>query len=148
MRAVVQRVRNASVCVSGDLVAEIGAGLLVFVGVGKNDDESSAAWMARKLSGLRIFADAEGRFDNSVADIEGDVLIVSQFTLYADTRKGRRPSFADASSGDDAARLYQRVISELRALEIPAHGGRFGADMQVALVNDGPVTILLESPAG
>lgn len=146
MRAVVQRVSSAGVSVDGATIAEIGAGLLVLVGVRVGDVEADAHWLAEKIATLRIFADPAGRFDRSVTDVAGEVLAVSQFTLYADARKGRRPSFSQALRGDEAVALYDAFVARLRVLGVAARTGRFGADMQVTLINDGPVTIILDSP--
>ena len=145
MRVVVQRVAEASVAVDGKVEGEIGPGLLALVGFAPGDGLPATAWMARKLLGLRVFADEEGRMNRSVDEIDGDVLVVSQFTLYGDARKGRRPSFVHAARPDVAFPLYESFLAELRVLA-PGRvaSGRFGADMQVALVNDGPVTLVLE----
>jgi len=140
-------VQRAAVAVAGETVGEIERGLLVLVGVRRGDGPADAAWIARKLAGLRIFADDQGRFDRSLTDIGGAALVVSQFTLYADTRKGRRPSFVEALGGDEAERLYLEVVEQLRGDGVAVQTGRFGADMQVSLINDGPVTIILDSPA-
>ena len=145
MRAVVQRVLRASVRIDGRAAAEIGRGLLVLLGVGRHDDARAADWTADKMAGLRIFADAAGKFDRSVSEIGGAVLVVSQFTLYGDTRKGRRPSFSSAADPRLAEPLYLRVVERLRGLGIETHHGVFGADMQVELVNDGPVTLIVAS---
>ena len=139
MRALVQRVARASVTVAGERVAEIGPGLLVLLGVRRGDGEDEADRLVRKLLALRIFEDDEGRMNRSVRDVGGDVLCVSQFTLYGDARRGNRPSFVDAAPPEEAEPLYERVRAALGA-----QGGRFGARMAVALVNDGPVTLLLE----
>jgi D-tyrosyl-tRNA(Tyr) deacylase len=144
VRAVVQRVSRASVSVEGRVVARIGAGLLVLLGVAADDGEAGADWMAEKLLGLRIFANDAGKFDRSVAEVGGEVLVVSQFTLYADTRKGRRPSFTGAAAPELAAPLYERVVERIgRAVRVQP--GVFGAHMDVELVNDGPVTIIVDS---
>jgi D-aminoacyl-tRNA deacylase len=140
LRAVVQRVGEASVTVDGELVGRIGPGLLVLLGVHRDDGEAQADRIAEKLLALRVFPDAEGRMNRSVADVGGEVLCVSQFTLYGDTRKGTRPSFGDAAPGDVAEPLYERVRERLRA-----EGGVFGARMEVSLVNDGPVTLVVET---
>ena len=140
MRALVQRVTRASVAVDGERVAAIGPGLLVLLGVHRDDDEQTADRVARKLLALRVFEDDEGRMNRSVADSGGEVLCVSQFTLLGDTRKGNRPSFVDAAPPERAEPLYERVRSALGA-----QGGRFGARMEVELTNDGPVTIVVES---
>jgi D-tyrosyl-tRNA(Tyr) deacylase len=146
MRALLQRVSSASVRVDGEVVGQIGAGLLVFLGVAIGDGEGDARWLADKVAALRIFADDEGRMNRSVLDAGGAILAVSQFTLYADTRKGRRPSFVQAQGGDSAAALYENFVSCLRRTGAAVQTGRFGADMQVALINDGPVTIIVDSP--
>ena len=135
-----QRVSEASVHVGGEPISEIGPGLLVLLGVRDGDTEDDADRVARKLLTLRIFEDDEGRMNRSVTDTAGEVLCVSQFTLYGDTRKGNRPSFVDAARPEQAEPLYERVRATLGA-----HGGRFGAQMSVRLVNDGPVTVLVES---
>jgi D-tyrosyl-tRNA(Tyr) deacylase len=139
MRALVQRVREASVRVGGEEVARIGPGLLVLLGVRRGDTEAEADRIAAKLLALRIFEDADGKMNLSVRDTGGEVLCVSQFTLYGDSRKGNRPSFVDAAPPEEAERLYERVRESLAA-----RGGVFGARMAVALVNDGPVTLLIE----
>jgi D-tyrosyl-tRNA(Tyr) deacylase len=135
------------VSVDGRTSGEIGRGLLVLLGVARQDDARAADWMAEKLVGLRIFEDEAGKFDRSVNDVGGEVLIGSQFTRYADTRKGRRPSFAAAADPALAEPLYRRVIERVRALGIATEHGVFGAHMEVELVNDGPVTVIVESPA-
>jgi D-tyrosyl-tRNA(Tyr) deacylase len=140
VRAIVQRVSNADVSVDGEAVSAIGPGLLVLLGVHREDTEEQADKMARKLAALRIFEDDDGRMNRSVADTGGQILCVSQFTLYGDTRNGNRPGFADAAPGEQAEPLYERVRTALGA-----EGGRFGAHMQVNLVNDGPVTLLMET---
>lgn len=145
MRAVVQRVSSARVTVEGETTGAIEAGLLVYLGIGPEDDDREVAWLTSKVAELRIFPDEQGRFDRSVADISGSVLVVSQFTLYADTRKGRRPSFTDAAPPEVAAPLVERVMDALRERGLAVEGGRFGAHMLVDAVNDGPVTILLDS---
>lgn len=146
MRAVVQRVTGALVTVGGDRVAEIDRGLLVLVAVAQGDREADGAWLAAKLVDLRIFADEAGKFAKSVREIGGAILVVSQFTLYADTRKGRRPSFTAAAAPDLAEQLYEGVVRHIDQAGVPVHHGRFGADMQVCLTNDGPVTLILDSP--
>ena len=145
MRAVVQRVSQASVTVGDEVVGAIGHGLLILLGIGVGDSEAEARLLAEKTANLRIFADEEGRFNRSLLDIGGEALVVSQFTLYADTRRGRRPSFSDAAPPEIAAPLVDIFADELRRLGVAVSTGRFGAMMQVALVNDGPVTILLDS---
>jgi D-tyrosyl-tRNA(Tyr) deacylase len=139
VRAVVQRVSEASVSVDGETVAEIGPGLLVLLGVRGGDTEEDADKLARKLLALRIFEDADGKMNRSVADAQGELLCVSQFTLYADARKGNRPSFVEAAPPEEAEPLYERVRDALGA-----KGGRFGARMRVELVNDGPVTLVID----
>ena len=145
MRAVLQRVSRAEVTVEGKQVAAIGRGYLVLLGVTHGDDDSDARYIADKIASLRLFEDEAGKINRGITDIDGAVLVVSQFTLYADCRKGRRPSFTDAAPPEVADRLYQRVAEMLREAGLPVQTGVFGAHMQVALVNDGPVTILLDS---
>lgn len=140
VRAVVQRVSSASVSVDGELVASIGPGLLVLLGVRIGDGAAEADWIARKLDALRVFEDAEGKMNLSVRDVGGDVIVVSNFTLYGDARRGNRPSFIDAARPEGAEPLVERVRDRLGA-----QGGVFGARMRVELVNDGPVTIVLET---
>lgn len=142
MKALVQRVSSAAVTVEGEEIAAIGGGLLVLLGVGRSDSEADADWIARKIAALRVFEGPSGHMDRSVTDVEGEVLCVSQFTLYGDARRGTRPSFAEAAPPELAEPLYERVRQALAA-----QGGRFGAHMGVSLVNDGPVTLLIESPA-
>jgi D-aminoacyl-tRNA deacylase len=145
MRAVVQRVSRAAVRVDERTTGAIGAGLLVLVGVGADDAESDASWMAEKIAGLRIFTDDEGLMNRSVTETGGSVLLVSQFTLFGDVRKGRRPSFVTAAKEPLASTLYERTGRELERIGLVVAYGEFGADMKVELVNDGPVTILLDS---
>ena len=145
MRAVVQRVRRASVTVDGEIVGECGPGVLVLLGVSPDDGDSETSWIADKVANLRIFNDDEGKMNRSLLDIGGEALIVSQFTLYGDARKGRRPSFIRAAQGPDAEALYEASVRALEALGIKCSTGIFGAMMGVELVNDGPVTILLDS---
>jgi D-tyrosyl-tRNA(Tyr) deacylase len=145
VRAVVQRVSRASVRVDERVTGAIDAGLLVLAGVAVDDSETDAIWMAEKLANLRIFTDADGLMNRSVIDIGGSVLIVSQFTLLGDARKGRRPSFIEAAREPLARDLYERVGAELSNLGLPVAYGEFGAHMDVELINDGPVTILLDS---
>lgn len=147
MRALIQRVLEASVVVDGQKVGAIGPGLLVFLGVGKGDAEPQVDWMADKVSNLRIFEDDAGKMNKSLLDTHKALLLVSQFTLYADTRKGRRPSFVDAADPAEAKRLYEVCGTKLRALGIAVENGIFAADMKVSLVNDGPVTLWLDSAA-
>jgi D-tyrosyl-tRNA(Tyr) deacylase len=145
MRAVCQRVGQARVRVAGEIVAEIGPGLCVLLGVGRGDAGDEAARLAGKVTRLRVFPDAAGRFDRSVLEAGGAALVVSQFTLLADTAKGNRPSFADAAPPDEAEPVYERFCEELEALGVPVGRGVFGAKMELELVNDGPVTIILDS---
>ena len=144
MRAVVQRVLNASVAIGGTVKGEIGKGYLVLRGIEENDTEKDLDYIAEKLLGLRVFEDEAGKMNRSVLDAGGSILLVSQFTLYGDARKGRRPSFIRAARPEKAIPLYEAMIARLRAA-LPVETGEFGADMQVSLVNDGPVTILLDS---
>lgn len=144
MRAVVQRVSRASVAVDGDVVGAIEAGLCVLVGVTHSDDEALARKLAERLWKLRIFEDEDGKMNRSVADIGGSVLIISQFTLYADAKKGNRPSYVDAARPEQAEPLVELVVEHLRSIGAEVATGRFGADMKVDLLNDGPVTIPLE----
>ncbi len=145
MRAVVQRVARARVLEDGRLLGEVTGGLCVLLGVARDDEESTAVDLARKLARLRIFPDDEGRFSHSVKDVGGSVLVISQFTLIADTSKGNRPSFSDAAPAELAEPLYERFCAALRADGVQVATGRFGALMQVDLVNDGPVTIILSA---
>ena len=143
MRAVCQRVSDARVRVAGEVVGEIGQGLCVLLGIARGDGEAEAERLAAKIARLRVFADGEGRFDRSVLDVGGAALVVSQFTLLADTAKGNRPSFTGAAPPEEAEPLYERFCVALRALEVPVEQGIFGANMALELVNDGPVTIVL-----
>lgn len=145
MKAVVQRVRNASVSVEGKIVGAIDAGLLVYLGVGKEDAEADAAWLADKICGLRIFEDSDEKMNLSVLDTGGGVLSVSQFTLLADARKGKRPSYGDAAEPAMAEALYERFKSLVAAIVPVTASGVFGASMEVSYVNMGPVTILLDT---
>lgn len=144
MRALIQRVSHASVTVNGRTVSKIGKGLLILLGVGHGDGEEQAQFLAEKAANLRIFEDEQGKTNLSVLDVKGEAIVVSQFTLYADTRKGRRPSFIDAALPDVAEPLVNRFIELLRAQNVPTQGGQFGAHMLVEIHNDGPVTIWLE----
>jgi D-tyrosyl-tRNA(Tyr) deacylase len=144
MRAVVQRVREASVSIDGDDVARCGPGVLVLLGIAVGDDTEEAERLAGKIARLRIFEDEDGRFDRSLLDVGGEALVVSQFTLLADTRKGNRPSFTDAALPAVAQPLYERFAVALGDLGVPVQTGVFGARMEIALVNDGPVTIVLD----
>ncbi|HXI80453.1 MAG TPA: D-aminoacyl-tRNA deacylase [Verrucomicrobiae bacterium] len=145
MRALLQRTTGARVRVGAEVVGEIGAGLVVFLGVGPDDDEATAEALARRVTELRIFDDEAGRTNRSLVDVSGAVLAVSQFTLYADTRRGRRPGFTGAAAPDLAERLYLGFVGALRDLGIEVATGRFGAVMEVELVNDGPFTIWLDT---
>lgn len=145
MRAVCQRVSEARVRVAGEVIGEVGAGLCVLLGVARGDGEADAERLAAKIARLRVFADEQGRFNRSLVDVGGSALVVSQFTLLADTAKGNRPSFADAAPPEQAEPLYERFCSELQALGVPVETGVFGAKMEVELVNDGPVTIVLDA---
>jgi D-tyrosyl-tRNA(Tyr) deacylase len=145
MRAVVQRVSEAAVSVQGQQIAGIGRGLMVLLGVAQGDGEAQAGWIAGKIAGLRVFDDAQGKLNLSVLDVGGAVLLVSQFTLCGDCRKGRRPSFTRAAPPEEAERLYELVAARLRDVGLEVRTGRFGTEMQVSLVNDGPVTLILET---
>jgi len=145
MRAVVQRVSRAQVTVNGNIAGEIGLGLLVLVGVGAADTEADAAYLAEKISGLRIFEDEHGKMNRSVQDAGGSVLAVSQFTLYGDVRRGKRPSFDAAATPEKARQLYECFVEGIRAAGLRCETGRFQEMMTVELVNEGPVTILLDS---
>jgi D-aminoacyl-tRNA deacylase len=145
MRAVVQRVREASVSVDGEVVGECGRGLAVLLGIAAEDDEAAALRLAGKIVRLRIFENANGRFDESLLDIGGEVLLVSQFTLIADSQKGTRPDFSKAARPEVAEPLYERFCHALRELGVPVRTGVFGARMVVSLENDGPVTIVLDA---
>jgi D-tyrosyl-tRNA(Tyr) deacylase len=145
MRAVVQRVSRARVVMDQEVVGQIGRGLLVLLGVGRGDTAELARRLADKIVGLRIFADEDGKMNRSLADVGGEALVVSQFTLYGDCQKGRRPSFVDAAPPEIAIPLYEEFVTAVRALGIPTATGRFGAIMQVELCNDGPVTLIVES---
>lgn len=145
MKFVIQRVTEASVKVDGEVIGEIGHGLLVLVGVSGTDNQQIADKMIDKLTKLRIFDDADGKTNLSISDVQGEFLIISQFTLYANCKKGNRPSFIDAGKPDMANELYEYVISSLEAKGFPTQNGSFGADMKVSLLNDGPFTIVLDS---
>lgn len=144
MRIVIQRVRRGRVSVDGETVAEIGKGLVVLAGIGPEDGEAQAAYLAEKTANLRIFADAEGKTNLSCLDVGGEMIVVSQFTLYADTRKGRRPSFINAAPPEIAEPLVERFAELLRAQGVPVQTGEFGASMLVEIENDGPVTIVID----
>jgi len=145
MRAVVQRVSRAQVTVNGEIAGKIGRGLLVLLGVGRDDGEADATYLAEKIAGLRVFEDAEGKMNRSVQDVGGSVLAVSQFTLYGDVRRGKRPSFDAAAPPEKARQLYEFFVEQIRAAGLPCETGRFQEMMKVELVNEGPVTILLDS---
>jgi D-aminoacyl-tRNA deacylase len=147
MRLLLQRVSRASVTVDGAVVGRVGPGLLILVGVGHGDDETVAEAMAGRVADLRIFRDDEGKTNRSLMDVEGSALVISQFTLYGDTRKGRRPSFLDAAPPDMGKALYERFAAALVARGVPVAKGVFGAEMEVELVNDGPMTIWLDTAA-
>ncbi|MEM9343988.1 MAG: D-aminoacyl-tRNA deacylase [Pseudomonadota bacterium] len=145
MRALIQRVTEARVTVSGAVIGETGPGLLIFVCAMQGDDDAAPAKLARKIAALRIFKDDDGRMNRSVLDTQCSALVVSQFTLAADTSRGNRPGFSAAAPPDDGERLYEAFARDLQAEGVPVAKGRFGADMQVALVNDGPVTIWMDT---
>jgi D-tyrosyl-tRNA(Tyr) deacylase len=145
MRIVLQRVKSGRVLVAGHAIAEIGKGMVILLGIGPQDGEEQVHFLADKISNLRIFEDEQGKMNLSLLDVGGEAIVVSQFTLYADIRKGRRPSFTDAALPDIARRLVERFAQQLRQLGIPTQTGEFGAHMQVEIINDGPVTIWLEA---
>jgi D-tyrosyl-tRNA(Tyr) deacylase len=148
MRAVVQRVKSATVSVGEDRIASIGRGLVVFLGVGKGDDTGDVEYLVGKIPHLRIFQDEGEKFNRSLLDVGGEILVVSQFTLFGDCRKGRRPSFTDAASPECARNLYDHFVSRLREEGLRVQAGRFQAMMMVGVVNEGPVTLLLDSGKG
>jgi D-tyrosyl-tRNA(Tyr) deacylase len=148
MKVVVQRVSQARVTIEGDIVGEIGKGLMLLVGIGQEDQEQDVIWMADKLAGLRIFEDEDGKMNLSVEEIKGGILSVSQFTLYGDCRKGRRPNFMAAARPEQAESLYEQFNTHLRGRGFQVETGRFGAMMDVSLVNDGPVTLIMDSRNG
>jgi D-tyrosyl-tRNA(Tyr) deacylase len=145
VRAVVQRVKEAKVKVGGHTVSEIGRGLLVFIGVCKDDAEEDADYLLGKVAGLRIFEDEAGKLNHCITDAGGELMVVSQFTLFGDARKGRRPSFTEAAKGDKACALYDYFVFKAKDLGLSVGEGRFGETMEVSLVNDGPVTMLIDS---
>lgn len=145
MKAVIQRVSNASVTVDGEMIGKIGMGYLILLGVAREDTEKDADLLIKKITGLRIFADENGKTNLSIHDIDGEMLIISQFTLMADCRKGRRPSFIKAGDPREACRLYEYFIAKCKEQGEKVQQGEFGAEMKVSLVNDGPFTILLDS---
>lgn len=144
MRAVVQRVTSARVTSAGEVCGAIHAGLLVLLGIAPDDSAENARWLAEKIIGLRIFKDADDKMNLSVMEVNGSVLVVSQFTLYGDCQKGKRPSFIGAARPEVAIPLYETFVNEIRALGVPVATGQFGAMMQVELINDGPVTLIVE----
>ena len=145
MRAVLTRVKSASVQIDGELVGKIGQGFLILLGVGPEDDEKTCRYLAEKALGLRVFEDENQKMNLGLADVGGQVLVVSQFTLYGNCRKGRRPSFVEAADPEKGNRLYEQFLSDCADLGFPPQHGRFGADMQVESVNDGPVTLILDT---
>jgi D-tyrosyl-tRNA(Tyr) deacylase len=145
LRLVIQRVKQASVRVDDEIAGQIGHGLLIFLGVGEDDTEEDAGYLVEKVLGLRIFADDEGRFHRSVRDVHGSLLVVSQFTLWGDCRKGRRPSFSRSARPEKAEPLYELFIQKIAIAGLPVASGRFQEMMEVSLINDGPVTLLLDS---
>ena len=145
MRAVLTRVKSASVTIDGEVVGNIGKGFLILLGVGPNDTEKECRYLAEKALGLRIFEDENGKMNLGLEQIGGEVLVVSQFTLFGNCRKGRRPSFTEAAPPELGNRLYEQFLKECEALGFPPQHGQFGADMQVASVNDGPVTLILDT---
>jgi len=147
MRALLQRVSQARVRIEGQAVGSIGLGLVVLLGVGRSDDESDVNWLVGKIAGLRIFPDDQSRMNQSIQEIGGGILVVSQFTLFADTKKGRRPSFMDAAEPAEGKRLYNLFVSAMKETGLPVVTGQFGAMMDVHLTNQGPVTIWLDSKA-
>ena len=146
MKALIQRVTRATVSVDSHRIGRCERGFLILLGVGPHDQETDARWLAQKIAGLRVFPDKDGRMNLSLMDIQGEALVVSQFTLYGDCSKGRRPSFVGSAPPMLAERLYDRFVKLLSELNVPTQTGQFGADMQVELLNDGPVTLMIESP--
>jgi len=147
MRVVLQRVSRASVTIGGRVTGAIGRGFLLLAGFHLTDTAAQADWMAAKVAGLRLFTDAEGKMNLGLAEVDGGILVVSQFTLYGETERGRRPSFVDAARPEQAVPLYERFLAQLRSTGLRVEAGEFGADMQVELLNDGPVTLILERTA-
>lgn len=145
MRVILQRVTQGSVSIDGEVVGRTGPGAVILLGIAPTDTETEARWFADKVANLRVWSDEEGKMNRSLLDVGGSALVVSQFTLYGDARKGRRPSFIRAAQGPEAEALYERCVEELRAAGVACETGVFGEMMQVSLVNDGPVTILLDS---
>ena len=146
MRALIQRVSQAKVTVADEITGQIGPGLLVLLGVGHDDSDRQVAWMAEKVVGLRIFDDADGKMNLSLADVGGAMLVVSQFTLFGDCKKGKRPSYTGAAPPELAVELYEKFVEAVRGMGVEVGTGRFRNHMEVALVNDGPVTLWLETP--
>lgn len=144
MKAVIQVVKEASVTVEGEVVSSIDKGYLILLGIGKDDTNEFIKKMVDKIVNLRIFADENGKINLSIKDVGGKIIVVSQFTLYADTRKGNRPSFVNAMSGEESKKLYEEFLLEMKKTGIDTYSGVFGADMKVSLINDGPVTIIME----
>ena len=145
MRAVLTRVTSASVTIDGEVVGQIGKGFLILLGVGPEDNEEHCKYLAQKALGLRVFEDENGKMNLGLSDVEGQVLVVSQFTLYGNCRKGRRPSFTEAANPELGNRLYEQFLAECEKLGYPPQHGQFGADMQVESINDGPVTLILDT---
>ena len=145
MRAVLTRVKSASVAIGGEVVGKIGKGFLILLGVGPEDDETHCRYLAEKALGLRVFEDENGKMNRSLEDVGGEVLVVSQFTLYGNCRKGRRPSFTEAAGPELGNRLYEQFLQDCESLGFPPQHGQFGADMQVESINDGPVTLILDT---
>lgn len=145
MRVVVQKVTEAAVLVGGEIIGEIGKGFMLLVGIGKEDAQEDVCYLARKVANLRVFEDEEGKMNRSLKDVGGDILSISQFTLFADTKKGNRPSFIKAAAPETGEALYQEFNERLRAEGFSVASGKFGAHMAVSLVNDGPVTIIIDS---
>ncbi len=146
MRVVIQRVSEARVRVDGNVVGEVGVGFLVLLGIRQGDSREGVRWLVDKVTGLRVFPDDAGKMNRTLEDVQGGVLLISQFTLYGDCRKGRRPSFIEAAPSEEAIPLYEAFTQALRDRGIPTATGIFGADMQVELINAGPVTLILDSP--
>ena len=145
MRAVLTRVKSASVTIDGEVVGKIGQGFLILLGVGPNDTEKESRYLAEKALGLRVFEDENGKMNLGLDAVQGEVLVVSQFTLYGNCRKGRRPSFADAAGPELGERLYEQFLKDCEVQGFPPQHGRFGADMKVESINDGPVTLILDT---
>ena len=145
MRALIQRASGASVKVDGEVLGKISTGLVVLLGIKHDDESKDLDYLLDKICGLRIFSDADGKFNDSLEDVHGELLVISQFTLFADTRKGRRPGFTESARPEKAIPLYEKFIAKAKERGISVQCGRFGADMKVSLLNDGPVTIMLDS---